>query len=101
MPVTALCACQLERRALIRAPAEARMSGPTLMASEVMKRAAPTLVLRPMPRFTCSALLRMLVAVDMQNASSAGISAQKQPVPLSPGNKSLPARTATGLVTFV
>ena len=40
---------------MIRAPADGRMSGPTLMTREVMKRAAPTLVFKPTPRFTCDA----------------------------------------------
>ena len=41
-------------RALIKAPADGLMSAPSRMASEVMKRAAPTLVFRPTPRFTCT-----------------------------------------------
>jgi len=43
---------------LIRAPADGRTSGPTLVTREVMKRAAPTLVLRPTPRLTYSAHAR-------------------------------------------
>ena len=39
-------------RTLMSAPAEGLISAPSRMASDVMKRAAPTLVFNPMPRFT-------------------------------------------------
>ncbi len=48
----------MEYCTLIMAPADGRTSGPTLVTREVMKRAAPTLVLRPTPRLTYSAHAR-------------------------------------------